>query len=297
MNLDKVALPIEEGYVTVPGGRVWYKVVGSSDETPLLILHGGPGLPHNYLSPLENLASGRPVIFYDQLGCGKSDGPNDPNLWQATRFVEELREVQHSLNLERVHILGHSWGSMLAVDYALTQPAGLESLVLASPCLSMPRFLEDVTTYRKQLPTEIQEVLDQHETAGTTASEEYQEAVMVFYTRHLCRIDPWPEPFNVAAAGFNSEVYHTMWGPSELCITGNLATFDRTDHLHKITVPTLLTCGRFDETTPETTTWYQSLIQGAELTIFEQSSHMPHLEEAEHYLRIIKQFLSRVERT
>ena len=147
--------PMEEGYVSVPGGRVWYKVVGISDEIPLLVLHGGPGFPHNYLNPLENLASERPVIFYDQLGCGKSDRPKDPNLWQTQRFVEELREVQHSLNLERVHILGHSWGSMLAVDYALTQPPSLESLVLASPCLSIPRFLEDVTAYRKQLPSEM----------------------------------------------------------------------------------------------------------------------------------------------
>ncbi len=286
---------MEEGYVSVPGGRVWYKVVGISDEIPLLVLHGGPGYPHNYLSPLENLASERPVIFYDQLGCGKSDRPKDQNLWQTERFVEELREVQHSLNLERVHILGHSWGSMLAVDYALTQPAGLESLILASPCLSIQRFLEDVTVYRKQLPNEIQEVLDKHEAAGTTDSEEYQEAVMVFYKRHLCRLDPWPEALELTMAGAGLEVYHTMWGPSEFFITGNLVTFDHTSRLHEITLPTHFTCGRLDEATPETTAWYQSLIQGADLTIFEQSSHMPHLEETERYLHVVQQFLNHVE--
>lgn len=287
--------PMEEGYVSVPGGRVWYKVVGISDEIPLLVLHGGPGYPHNYLNPLENLASERPVIFYDQLGCGKSDRPKDPNLWQTQRFVEELREVQHSLNLERVHILGHSWGSMLAVEYALTQPAGLESLVLASPCLNMSRFVEDVTAYRKQLPSEIQDVLDQHEVAGTTDSEEYQEAVMVFYKRHLCRLDPWPEVLGLTMAGAGLEVYHTMWGPSEFFVTGNLATFDRTSRLHEITLPTHFTCGLLDEATPETTAWYQSLIQRAELTIFEQSSHMPHLEETERYLHVVQQFLNQVE--
>ncbi|MFQ5821111.1 MAG: proline iminopeptidase-family hydrolase [Candidatus Heimdallarchaeota archaeon] len=269
--------------------------MGSGDAVPLLALHGGPGIPHNYLEPLVGLANECPIVFYDQLGCGKSDRPFDLTLWRVERFVEELGQVRKALNLEQVHILGHSWGSMLAVDYALTQPLGLVSLILASPCLSVPRWIEDVTIHKKQLPIEEQEVIDRHETAGTTDSEEYEEAVMVFYHRYLCRLDPWPAVLEHSLAGAGWEVYHTMWGPSEFFVTGNLKNYDRTSCLHEISISTLFTCGRYDEALPKTTAGYQSLIPGAKLVIFEQSSHMPHLEEKERYLQVVGEFLNKVE--
>jgi len=287
--------PTTEGYVSVIGGRVWYKAVGSGDATPMLILHGGPGMPSYYLEPLEGLADERPIVFYDQLGCGRSDQPEDSSLWRVERFVEELGQVRQELNLERVHILGHSWGTILAVDYALTQPRGLASLILASPALSVPRWLEDQNIYRRQLPDDVQDVLDQHESAGTTDSEEYQEAVMVFYQRHLCRLDPWPAGLERTMAEMGEQVYLTMWGPSEFYATGTLVNYDRTNHLHEISVPTLLTCGRYDEATPKTTEWYQGLIPGSEIAYFEQSSHMPHLEEPESYLRVVRKFFAQVE--
>ncbi len=284
-----------EGHISVPGGRVWYKIVGAGDTVPLLVLHGGPGFPHNYLKPLESLSDERPVVFYDQLGCGNSDRPEDPNLWHTERFVEELAKIRQSLNLEQVHILGHSWGSMLATDYALSKPEGIMSLILASPCLSAPRFLEDVGTYRKQLPTDVQEVLDRNETTGTTESEEYEEAVMGFYRIHLCRMDPWPEVLEQTFVGAGLQVYHTMWGPSEFFMTGNLADYDRTSCLGEIAIPTLLTCGRYDEASPDTTAWYQSLIPQAEIAIFKNSSHMPHLEEMELYLQVVRDFLNDID--
>ncbi len=285
-----------EGHIPVPGGRVWYKIVGSGDTIPLLVLHGGPGFPHNYLKPLESLSDERPVVFYDQLGCGNSDRPEDPNLWHTERFVEELAKVRQSLNLEQVHILGHSWGSMLATDYALTQPEGIVSLILASPPLSIPRWLEDVGTYRKQLPADVQEVLDRNEIAGTTESEEYEEAVMEFYRIHLCRMDPWPEVLEQTLVGAGLQVYHTMWGPSEFFMTGNLADYDRTSRVGELVVPTLFTCGRYDEASPDATAWYQSLIPQAEIAIFENSSHMPHLEEMEFYLQVVQEFLNSIDR-
>jgi len=284
-----------EGHISVPGGRVWYKIVGSGDTIPLLVLHGGPGSPHNYLKPLESLSDERPVVFYDQLGCGNSDRPEDPNLWHTERFVEELAKVRQSLNLEQAHILGHSWGSMLATDYALTQPEGIVSLILASPPLSIPRWLEDVGTYRKQLPADVQEVLDRNEIAGTTESEEYEEAVMEFSRIHLCRMDPWPEVLEQTLVGSGLQVYHTMWGPSEFFMTGNLADYDRTSRVGELVVPTLFTCGRYDEASPDTTAWYQSLIPQAEIAIFENSSHMPHLEEMELYLQVVREFLNGVD--
>lgn len=286
---------IREGHIPVPGGRVWYKIVGSGDTIPLLVLHGGPGFPHNYLKPLESLSDERPVVFYDQLGCGNSDRPEDPNLWHTERFVEELAKVRQSLNLEQAHILGHSWGSMLATDYALTQPEGIVSLILASPPLSIPRWLEDVGTYRKQLPADVQEVLDRNELAGTTESEEYEEAVMEFYRIHLCRMDPWPEVLEQTLVGAGLQVYHTMWGPSEFFMTGNLADYDRTSRVGELVVPTLFTCGRYDEASPDATAWYQSLIPQAEIAIFENSSHTPHLEERELYLQVVREFLNGID--
>jgi proline iminopeptidase len=286
---------IREGYVNVTGGRVWYQVVGSDDATPLLTLHGGPGYPHDYLEPLAALADERPVVFYDQLGCGRSDRPGDLSLWRAERFVEELGQVREALGLERTHILGQSWGSMLATDYALTRPAGLVSLILADPPLSIPRWLEDAAKYRRELPAEIQDTLNRHEAAGTTDSDEYDAAAMEYYKRHVCRLDPWPDAIMRAFEGAGHVVYETMWGPSEFFMTGSLKGYDRASRLREIGVPTLFLCGRYDEATPEATAWYHSLLPGSKFVVFEQSSHMPHLEEPEAYLATVQDFLRRIE--
>jgi proline iminopeptidase len=281
--------------IAVTGGRVWYQIVGTGDAIPLLTLHGGPGFPHNYLLPLAALADERPIVFYDQLGCGRSDRPDNLHLWRADRFVEELATVRQALGLDRIHLLGQSWGTMLATDYMLTQPAGVISLILASPPLSIPRWLADAARYRAALPTKIQAILARHEATGTTDSAEYEEATMVYYRRHVCRLEPWPEPLERTLAEVGWPVYHAMWGPNEFFMTGNLKDYDRTDRLGEITVPTLFTCGRYDEATPEATAWYQSLVPGAEVAIFEQSSHLTHLEEPETYLATIRAFLRRVE--
>ena len=287
---------VQEGYIPVTGGLVWYKVINPRNAIPLLILHGGPGFPHDYLEPLEALADQHSIIFYDQLGCGKSERPDDRTLWQTNRFVEELSQVRKTLKLEQVHLFGHSWGSMLAVDYALTKPDGLMSLLLASPPLSIPRWLKDMEDYKSSLPIEVQEVLHKHETNGTTDVEEYQVAAMEFYRRYLCRLNPWPEPLERASAGEGAVVYNTMWGPAEFFITGNLLNYDRTARLGEIDVPTLFTCGRYDEATPSATAWYQSMPPKSELVVFKQSAHHPQLEETEDYLQTLRNFLSQVEK-
>lgn len=284
-----------EGYVSVPGGRVKFKVVGSGPGTPLLLLHGGPGFPSDYLERLSALGDGRPVIFYDQLGCGRSDRPKDTNLWHMARFVEELRCVRRELGLRRVHLLGHSWGTMLVADYMLTRPAGVESLILAGPCLSIPRYIQDVAKLREELPAEVQETLMRHETAATTDSAEYQRAGMAFLRKHVCRLDPWPREMEQSLAGMGGEVYNTMWGPSEFYATGPLKGYDRTSRLSELQLPVLFTAGRFDECTPSASAWYQSLVPGSRLVIFEKSSHMTMLEESEAYIRALRTFLRDVE--
>jgi proline iminopeptidase len=293
---EVLSLTAGEGYIDVTGGKVWYRIVGSGTKTPLLLLHGGPGASSLYLEPLAKLSDDRPIIFYDQLGGGKSDRPSDLSLWSAQRFVEELSLVRDALQLKKVHILGHSWGTMLAVDYMLTKPSGVKSLILASPCLSIPRWIQDANKLRAALPIESQDILNRHEEAGTTDSEEYMSATMDFYSRHVCRLDPWPPELEKTFAELNFEVYGTMWGPSEFHATGNLKDYDRTGQLNEISVPTLFTAGRYDEATPEATAFYQSFVPGASIEIFENSSHMAMYEETELYVKVIREFLRNVEK-
>lgn len=287
--------PCREGYISVTGGRVWYQVIGAGDAIPLLALHGGPGLPHDYLEPLAELADERPVIFYDQLGCGRSDRPEDESLWHMERFVEELGQVREALGLTQVHLLGQSWGTMLAIDYALLQPTDLVSLNLAGPVASVPRCMEDAYYLVTLLPAEVQATLRQHIAAGTTDSPEYQQAAEVFNLRHLCQVQPIPDSLQRAAASIGVQVFRTMWGPTDLDCTGNLKDYDRTARLGEITVPTLFTCGHDDICTPAATAWYHELMPGSEMVVFEQSSHSPQLEEPELFLQVLRDFLQRVE--
>lgn len=280
-----------DGYVDVPGGRVWYRIVGSGSRTPLLLLHGGPGAPSYYLNPLSALANERPVIFYDQLGAGRSDKPTDVALWRIERFVDELSRLRAALALDQVHILGHSWGTMLAVDYMLTKPAGVRSLILASPALSVRRWREDAAILKQTMPESVQAVIDQHERAGTFDSPEYQAAVMEYYKRYICRRDPWPDDVNQTFAEFGQSVYETMWGPSEFTVTGTLASYERAERLSELNLPVFFTAGRYDEATPRTTEYYRNLVPGATLTIFENSAHLTMQDEPEAYVEAVRQFL------
>jgi L-proline amide hydrolase len=297
------AAPVSEGFVPFRGFRSWYRVLGDLAQPepakfPLLVLHGGPGIPHDYLEPLEELAdTGRPIVFYDQLGCGNSDQPHDPSLWSVELFLEELTTVRQELGLGHIHLLGHSWGGMLAMEYALTQPAGLASLILASSPANLPQWIAEANRLREELPQEVEETLRHHEEAGTTDEQAYEEAMMVFYQRHVCRLDPWPECLMRALDKFTAtpEVYYTMWGPSEFHATGTLKEWDIRDRLGEIQLPTLVTSGRYDEATPPIAETVHRGIPSSEWVIFEQSAHMAHLEEEDHYRRVVNDFMSRVE--
>lgn len=293
--------PVREGRVAFRQFQDWYQVVGAGeapDKLPLLVLHGGPGVPHDYLEPLGQLArTGRRVIFYDQLGCGRSDHPDDPALWTPALFVEEVGALRRALGLERVHLLGQSWGGMLAMEYALTQPAGLASLVVADSPASMRQWVSEANRLRGELPPEVQATLLRHEAAGTTDSPAYQAAMQVFYRRHVCRKDPLPDyvqrSFDQLAQA--PQVYLTMNGPSEFHVIGTLKDWTIVDRLPKIAVPTLLLSGKYDEATPAIVAVLHRGIPGAEWALFEDSSHMPHVEETERFLAVLDGFLTRVE--
>jgi len=295
------AIPSKEGFVTFHGYNVWYRIVGNGEEAgkfPLLCLHGGPGVPHDYLEPLEAMvATGRRVIFYDQLGCGNSDQPHDPSLWTVDLFVEEVDVVRQALELDHIHLLGQSWGGMLAMEYAFTQPAGVISLTLASSLASMPQWVSEANRLRAELPPEVQQTLLKHEATGTTDDPAYEEAMFVFLGRHLCRLDPLPDFVNRTFEKLmqNPEVYNTMWGPSEFHVTGFLKDWDIVDRLGEIRMPTLITSGRYDEATPAISETLHHSIPGSEWVLFEHSAHFSHAEEPEKYLQVLGQFLSRVE--
>jgi proline iminopeptidase len=284
-----------EGYIDVEGGRVWYRTCGSGDKTPLLLLHGGPGAPSYYLNPLEGVSQDRPVIFYDQLGAGRSDRPADTSLWTVERYVRELGKVREALGLDRVHMLGHSWGTMLAVDYLLTEPEGVRSLILASPAISARRWAEDAARLLAQLPAEVQETIRHHDAAGTTDDPACEEAIMEYYKRYFSRKDPWPPELLQAFEDLNTDVYGLMWGPSELAATGTLKDYEREDALPGLDLPVLFTTGRHDEATPETVEHYRSLVPGARITIFENSAHMTMHDEPEASVETVRGFLNEVE--
>ena len=235
-------IDVEDGY------RVWYRRVGSGERTPLLILHGGPGAGHDYLETLDALADERPVIFYDQLGCGRSDKPDDPSRWHIGRFVREVDLVRQALGLSRVHLLGQSWGGWLAIEYMLGQPAGIDSLILASTSASIPQFVAECERLKSELPPDVFATLQKYEAAHDYRHPAYEKAAEEFYKRHLCRLWPWPDPYLRTVRNLtNNQVYETINGPNEFMVIGNLKTWDRIGRLGEIQARTLITVGEYDE--------------------------------------------------
>jgi L-proline amide hydrolase len=292
-----------EGLIPFRGHGVWYCVEGDPempDKRPLLCLHGGPGATSNYLDPLRALAAGgRRVIFYDQLGCGRSDRPRDASLWSVELFLDELQTVRDALGLERVHILGHSWGGMLAMAYAASCPSGLESLIVASSPASMALWEAELDRLRSGLPDDVRAVLTRHEQEATTADPAYQEAMLAFLQRHMCRLEIWPDcvvqSFTELAS--NPAVQHTMYGELHFKVTGALKGWNIADRLAAIRVPTLVTSGRHDEATPRVMDEVHRGIVGSEWVVFEESAHLPHVEETSRFCSVINAFLDRVEAT
>jgi L-proline amide hydrolase len=283
--------------------ETWYRVTGDvrpgASTAPLVVLHGGPGATHDYLLSLSDLAAdGRAVIHYDQLGNGRSSHFPDrgAEFWTVDLFVRELHNLVAALGIgDRHHVLGQSWGGFLAQEYALTHPPGLRSVVLANTAASFPDFVAEANRLRADLPPDVEATLRRHEEAGTTGDPEYAEACEVFYARHVCRLDPWPEEV-VEAFGWidrDPTVYHTMNGPSEFHVVGSIRDWESKGRLGSIDVPTLLVSGRHDEATPALQETLQRGIRNSEWVVFEESSHMPHLEERDRYMQVVGNWLAR----
>jgi len=298
---DHTEAMASEGYISFQGFKTWYRIVGSENapgKLPVLALHGGPGMTHDYMEPLEDLASsGRRVIFYDQLGAGNSDQPHDPSMWTIQLYVDELTTVRRDLGLDRVHLFGSSWGGMLAMEYLLTKPAGVASLVMAGSPANMPQWSSEAARLRGELPADVERVILEQESAGTTDSPEYEQAMMVYYRRHLCRLETWPECVNrtFEKMAANPEVYHTMGGSSEFNVTGTIKDWDIVERLPELDLPTLVTAGEFDEATRPIAETVHRGIRGSRLAILEGCSHLSFVEDPKRFLNLMTAFLDEVE--
>ncbi|OBK18808.1 proline iminopeptidase-family hydrolase [Mycobacterium asiaticum] len=283
--------------IEVPGGRVWFKRVGPTTTgragLPLLVVHGGPGLPHYYLNSLERLADQRPVLFWDQLGCGNSDRPSDTGLWTMERSVAEMDAVIRGLGLDAFHIFGNSWGGMLAQQYVLDVPSGAVSLTISNSTASIPRFADHVTRLKSQLDEATRHAIDHHEAAGTTHASEYQAAIMTWNETFLCRALPWPKDLLEAFQNMGTEIFETMFGPSDFHIVGTIRDWDVRDRLREITLPTLLLAGRFDECSPDDMREMHEHIVGSRFEFFEKSAHLPFIEEPAKFDAVMRDFLRR----
>jgi L-proline amide hydrolase len=292
-----------EGFAPYLSYQTWYRITGDlhSGKPPVIVLHGGPGCTHDYVDSLKELASrGRAVIHYDQVGNGRSTHLRDKgaDFWTVDFFIAELANLIDHLGVRRAyHVFGQSWGGMLGSEFAVTRPKGLVSLVIADSPASMQLWLSEANRLRAELPNEVQAVLLAHEAAGTTSSKAYQDAVKVFYERHVCRIVPMPEEVarTFAAMEEDPTVYHTMNGPSEFHVIGTLKDWSVIERLGNIEVPTLLISGRYDEATPATVQPYADRIRDVRWHMFENSSHMPHVEEKDACLRLVGDFFEECE--
>lgn len=280
-----------EGTVAVPGGNVWFKRVGGGAGRPLLAVHGGPGLPHNYIRSLERLADEREVIFWDQLGCGNSERPSDPALWTMKRSVAEMDAVVKELGLSRFHIFGNSWGGMLAQQYALDAASAAASLTISNSIASIPLFADMVARLKSELDPATQSAIDRHEAAGTTYSAEYQAAIRTWNETYLCRVRPWPAELEDAFRRMGAEIFETMFGPSDFHIVGTIRDWDVFDRLTEIALPTLIVAGRYDECVPEHMREMHQRIAGSRFELFESSAHMPFVEEPERFDAVMRDFL------
>src|SRR3954469_12135084 len=287
----------DEGYVEVEGGRVWYRRLGGGDALPVLLLHGGPGAAHDYMLPLaERLSEHRTAVVYDQLGCGRSDRPDDTSLWTVDRAVTEVDQVRAALELDRCHLLGQSWGGWLAIDYRARGPAGIAGLVLASTSASIAQFVAGARGLIEQLPEPHRTALIELGARGEYDHPDYRAGEHEFYRRPLCRLGPWPDALVRSSDQMQgNQVYATMNGPTEFDVIGSLRTWDRTADLPGISAPALVTCGRYDEITPACSETIVAGIPDARMVVFEKSAHVAHLEEPDAYERTVEEFLAAVE--
>ncbi|MCB9948464.1 MAG: proline iminopeptidase-family hydrolase [Rhodospirillaceae bacterium] len=292
-------MSVVEGFAPYGPYRTWYRITGDlkSGKPPLVVVHGGPGCTHDYVDSFKDIAAtGRAVVHYDQVGNGRSTHLPDKggDFWTVEFFRTELNTLIDHLGIRSAYcVLGQSWGGMLGAEFAVTRPAGLQALVIANSPASMELWIAEANRLRRELPAEVQATLLKHEGAGTTDSEDYKAATKVFNDRHVCRVVPNPPEVTRTFDAIDADptVYHTMNGPNEFHVIGTMKDWSIRGRLGAIAVPVLLISGRFDEATPACVQPFADEIPDVRWTIFEASSHMPHVEEREACMATVASFL------
>lgn len=287
-------VPDKRTEVTVDGFKVVAYSFGSGPEA-VFCLNGGPGLPCDYLREAHSclIDQGYRVVAFDQLGTGASDRPTDPSLWTIGRYVEETETVRKALDLGKVHLLGHSWGGWLGIDYALTYPQNIKTLILEDTVADMPHLVSELERLRAALGSETVAMMQKHEARGTINHPEYLAAITILNYRHVCRLPEWPAPVMRSLEDWNMGPYGTMQGPNEFLYIGNLKDWNRIPDLPRLTMPVLITCGAHDELTPACALRMKLALPNAEMQVFENASHMPFYENPASYYPALIDFLAR----
>jgi proline iminopeptidase len=283
-----------EGYASVLGFDLFYRQFGEPLRGEILGLHGGPGGTHDYLLPLADLAThGYRVTLYDQLGCGRSQVPKDIALFVPERYVEEVEAFRKKMRLGRPHVIGSSWGGMLAIAYALKYQRNMKTMITVGGLHSVPLTSKEMLRMKRSLPQDVQKIMEKYEAAGDYENPEYGNAVMVYYRNHFCRLPEWPKEVSYTLEHISKPVYGTMNGPNEFTTIGNIRYWDVTSQLRALRVPTLVLGGKYDEVSPVVAREIHKHIKGSELTLFPQSSHLAFWEEREAFTERVLRFLKK----
>jgi proline iminopeptidase len=290
------ALGPGEAMLAVDGGRIWYKKSGAGTGTPVILLHGGPGFSSYYLKPLEVIGEDRPVVRYDQLGGGRSDKLGDTSKMTIAHFVKELDSLRATLGYDKIHIVGHSWGTILGYEYYKAHPEHVVSLTLASAALDLPAWEKNARRLVATLSDSAQKAIKVREAEKKYDAPDYQNALGEFYGKYVWR-HPVEADLDSTMKTANETIYNYLQGPSEFTITGTLKTYDVTPALRNIKVPTLYTVGEFDEADPPTIKRFAAMTPGARVEVIPGAAHLTTWDNGPVMTKVVRDFLKQVDAT
>jgi proline iminopeptidase len=284
------------GSFSSSAGDSWYEICGefSSQSVPLVLIHGGPGFTSYYLEPLRKVADTRPVVFLDQAGCGRARNKGARKLFTVESFVEEVEALRRILGVSQLHLFGHSFGGLIAGEYALRYPEYVKSIMFACVSIDIPRWRDDADRLRSTLPLMTRMILREGDRTQIFDSSQYIGALGEYYQRFVYRfneLDEKPDVIALSEREADPTTYLRVWGPNELVINGEVKDYSLTPRLPQIVAPTLFLCGRYDEATPEAHEYFASQVVGARCMIFERSAHHPQLTETVEFLATVTEFL------
>lgn len=284
----------QSGHVETEAGELFYERRGKAQGAPLVCVHGGPGFTSIYLEPLFDLADSLEVVCYDQAGCGRARRGGARKLFSLSSFVDELEQLRRALGVESMHLLGHSFGGAIIGEYIVAYPERVRSAVFACVSIDIPRWVDDGQRLASKLPLMIRMILREGERSGNLTSAEYQRALSAYYDKHIYGIAPLPECLQRSIELADALTYRTVWGENELVVSGMVRDYSLSPRLPEITCPTLFTCGRNDEATPEAHQFFASQVRGARCVVHEASAHHPHITERARFVGLVRDFVSSI---